>query len=146
MWVAVNGSLVIVQDQVREATWGNRLVLTSLITSMAVNALVTGLIVFKIFRAFRRVSSVTTSAEKSLGIAGGRKFRSLIFVIIESGMVLFAVQLTRVIITTTTPALVTDAAYYAYEFILAIHAMANVIISSAIVTLWFTDNVHLTRV
>jgi len=126
MWVAVNGALVVVPNEgVSESAWGNRLVLTSLVASMTVNALVTGLIVFKIFKAFRRVNSVTTSAEKSLGIAGGTKLRSLIFVIIESGMVLFAVQLARVVITTTQPPTVTDPAYYAYEFILAIHEMVN---------------------
>ena len=90
------------------------------------NALVTGLIVFKILIAFRRVKSVTTSEEKSLGISGGTKLRSLIFVIIESGMVLFVIQLARVIITVSP----TDATNYeVFEFIVGIHEMVNVIIS-----------------
>ena len=135
MWLAVNGAVSIVQNEVGETAWGNKLVLTSLITSMTVNALVTGLIVFKIFKAFRRVKNVTTSEEKSLGIAGGTKLRSLIFVVIESGMALFAIQLARVVITTFQPATVTDASYYAFEFIIAIHEIVNVIISSVVVTL-----------
>jgi len=123
MWVASDGAQFIAQNEVDETVWGDRLVLTSLITSMTVNALVTGIIVFKISKVFRRVKSVTTSAEKSLGIAGGTKLRSVIFIIIESGMALFAIQLARVIITTTV--MVSDAAFYAFEFIVAIHEIVN---------------------
>ena len=130
MWLANNASTIIVQNQVAEADWGNKLGLTSLVASMSVNALVTGLIVFKIFKVFRRVRSLTTSIEKSLGIAGGAKLRSLIFVIIESGMVLFAVQLARVVVTISTPVQgEPDAASYAFAIIIAIHQMINVIIS-----------------
>ena len=128
MWMAGNGAVFIVQNHVYETVWGGRLVLTSLTTSMTVNALVTGLIVFKIFKVFREVKSVTTSEDKSLGITHGNKLRSVIFIIIESGMVLFAVQLARVVITTQLRAM-TDATYYAFQFIVAIHEMVNVIIS-----------------
>ena len=95
MWVASDGALVIVQNDVDEALWGTRLVLTSLITSMTVNALVTGLIVFRIFKVFREVKGVTTLEDRSLGITRGNKLRSVTFIIIESGMVLFAIQLAR---------------------------------------------------
>jgi len=51
--------------------------------------------IFKVFR--REVQFSTTSAEKFLGFTGGRRLRSLIFSIIESGMALFSIQLVRVI-------------------------------------------------
>jgi hypothetical protein len=129
MWMASIGGVGIAQNFVYENLWASRLVLTSILTSLTVNALVTSLIVFKILQAFRRVKSVTTSEEKSLGIAGGTKLRSLIFVIIESGMVLFAIQLARAVITAFESVAVTSAAYYAFQFVLVIHEMVNVIIS-----------------
>ena len=131
MWMAGNGSLFIAQNAGEETVWGYKLLLTCLITSMTVNALATGLIVFKIFKVFREVRSVTTLEDKSLGITHGNKLRSVIFIIIESGMVLFAIQGARVVVTISQ----TDAAYNAFLSIAAIHEMVNVIISSVIVTL-----------
>ena len=84
----------------------------------------------KIFKVFPEIKGVTTSEDKSLGITHGNKLRSVIFIIIESGMALFAIQLARVVST----AAATDAAYYAFQFIGVIHEMVNVIIS-VIVTL-----------
>ena len=137
MWLAVNGALFLVQNGVTvyvyETVWGARVVLTSLITSMTVNALVTGLIVFRILKVFREIKSVTTSEDRSLGITGGNKLRSVIFIVIESGMVLFASQLARVVITLQVGA-PTEAAYYAFQLIGVIHEMVNVIISSVIIT------------
>ena len=125
MWLAANGAQMIGPNAVHEAFWGNRLALTSLITSMTVNALVTGLIVFRIFKVFREVRSVTTLEDKSLGITPGNKLRSVTFIIIESGMALFALQLARIVNSTL---LATDAGDYAYDFIIGIHQMVNVII------------------
>ena len=134
MWGATVGSLFIAQNDVYETTWGTKLVLTSLITSMTVNALVTGLIVFRIYKVFREVQSVTTSEDKSLGITHGNRLRSVIFIIIESGMALFAIQLTRVVVS-AQPIVNLGAKFYAFQFIAVIHEMVNVIISSVIVTL-----------
>ena len=125
------GSYSISQNEVIETLWGIRLISTSLITSMTVNALVTGLIVFKIFKVFR---GVTTSEDKSLGITRGNKLHSVAFIIIESGMALFAVQLARVGVS-AQPIVNLGAKYYAVQFIAGIHEMVNVIISSVIVTL-----------
>ena len=115
--------------------------MASLAASMTVNALVTGLIVFRIFKVFHEVKNTTTSNEKSLGVthAGGSKLRSLIFIIIESGMALFAIQLVQLVIRTT--GLGTDAENDVYQLIISIYEMLNVVISSVIVTLYFTDNV-----
>jgi len=92
-----------------------------------VNALVTGLIVFKIFKVFREVKSVTALEDKSLGITRGNKLRSVTFIIIESGMALFAIQLARVVITTqlAVTTVADGAVYYAFQFIGVIHEIVN---------------------
>ena len=104
---------------------------------MAVNALVTGLIVFKILEVFLEVNSA--SVERTLGseslssTAGGTKLRHIIFIIIESGMALFAIQLVRVVITSltgsqsgSTPP--SPSLFLALELVIRIHQMLNVII------------------
>src|SRR5882757_9855666 len=98
MWIAGVGAQVIAADDILTQTeWGIILALIGLTASMTVNALVTGLIVFRIFKVFREVNSVTTSNETSLGVTGGRKLRSIIFIIIESGMALFAIYLAQLV-------------------------------------------------
>jgi hypothetical protein len=130
MWIASSASQVIASGQDIEVTteWGNILALTGLTTTMTVNALVTSLIVFKIFKVFREVKSVTTSMETSLGVTGGRKLHSIIFIIIESGMALFAIQLARLLFS--LPELSTTAENDTAQLIIGIHEMLNVIISS----------------
>ena len=139
MWLAYNGAFFIniAQNDVGVAVWGSKVLLTSLVASMTVNALVTGLIVFRIFRVFGEVGNrVTTFEDKSSGTTRGKKLRSVPFIIIESGMVLFAIQLARVVITVGLYlGLASDATLYAFEFIVAIHTMVNVITSSLIATL-----------
>ena len=92
---------------------------------MAVNALVTGLIVFKILKVFLEVK--TTTVEGTLGSTGGTKLRHIIFVIIESGMALFAIQLIRVVFFNLPVELVPDCTY---NLVICIHQMFNVIIRS----------------
>ena len=70
------------------------LMITSFALSMAVNALVTTLIVFKILKVFLEVKPALGSVATE-----GTKLRSVIFIIIESGMALFAIQLVRVVIS-----------------------------------------------
>ena len=113
---------------------------------MAVNALVTGLIVYRIFKVFQEVQQSSTSAEKSLGIIRGRKYRSIIFVIIESGMALFAIQLLRVIFTITAVFYDSIPIIVASAFIIVIQQMLNVIITLVIINLYFADNEDLARV
>jgi len=125
MWIANTGAQFIAQDSIDETNWGNILGLTGLTASMTVNALVTGLIVFRIFKVFREVKRVTTSDETSLGITGGRKLRSIIFIIIESGMALFSIQLARLVLALLN--LSTTAENVAYQFFASIHEMLNVI-------------------
>ena len=115
---------------------------------MVVNALVTGLIVFKILRVFLQVKA--TSVERTLGSlssTGGPKLRHIIFIIIESGMALFAIQLVRVVISSvvepqagqTPPSLL-----IAYDFVIIIHQTLNVIIISVRFYFFcFTDDIYL---
>ena len=76
--------------------------ITSYALTMAVNALVTGLIVFKILKVFLKVraSSSSRSIERTLQSTGSTTtLRYIVFVIIESGMALFASQLLRVVLS-----------------------------------------------
>jgi len=140
MWIAASASQVIEQGQIDASLWGNILGLTGLTASMTINALVTGLIVFRIFKVFREVERVTTSDE---GVTGRRKLRSIIFIIIESGMALFAIQLTRLVLAFNP--LPGNDANDAYQLMVPIHEMVNVIISSILVTLYLTNDMDLTR-
>ena len=90
---------------------------------MTVHALATCLIVFRILKVFLQVKP--TSVERTLGSTEGTTLRHVIFVIIESGVVLFAIQLVRVELG-DLPA-VPDG-YLAY--IVVINEMFNVIIRS----------------
>ena len=135
MWmVTAFVSVVTEQGNIDQTLWGINLLLTSLATTMTVNALATGLLVFRILRVFRQVKSATTSDQISVGITGDTKLRSIIFVIIESGMALFVIQLARVLITIPSLA-VTVAEGNAFQFIVSVHEMLNVVISSVIATL-----------
>ena len=105
---------------------------------MAVNALVTGLIVFKILKVFLQVRATTgpagpgmiageTSVQRTLSSTGGNtKLQHIIFVIIESAMALFAIQLIRVVFTFFTSSTI----FRVSDFIIVVQQMLNVIIRS----------------
>jgi hypothetical protein len=109
-------------------TWGLTLDITSSAMSMAVNALAMSLIVFKIRSVYLEVKAATTSVERTLGSTGGTKIRHIIFVIIESGMVLFSIQLVRTVVGSmheeTPPGPIIN------YFFIAMNQMLNVIIRS----------------
>ena len=133
MW-AIGFSAQYLAGEFLDTSKSRTLFLASLIASMAVNALATGLIVFRIYKVFRDVKDITR----------GRKLHSIIFIIIESGMALFAIQLARLILATMDPTNGNVAA--GYGVIVCIHEMINVTILSVIVALCLTDNVDLARV
>ena len=106
---------------------------------MVVNALVTGLIVFKILKVFLEVKQLkpeVTSFERtlaSLSSTGGTKLRHIIFIIIESGMALFAIQLVRVVLTSLVGSHSEPTPLnliLALDAVIFIHQMLNVIIRS----------------
>ena len=149
IWSAGVGAAIFFPGDIRQTTlWGFIATDTSLAISMVVNALVTGLIVYRIFKVFRELQQVSTSTEKSLGVRviGGRKLRSIIFVIIESGFALFLIQLVRVTLTLPPLFWKSTPIYDALTFIMVTHQMFNVIITLVIINLYFADNVDLARV
>ena len=102
---------------------------------MVVNALVTGLIVFKILKVFLEVNKATSvdRALGSLSSTGGPKLRHIIFIIIESGMALFSIQLVHVVISSLKPFTVgpTPPSFrIAMNFVIIIQQALNVIIRS----------------
>jgi hypothetical protein len=133
-WVAGLDAFFIRQGGIAENLWTSPVVVTSLTVSLTVNAVMTGLIVFKIFKVYR------------LGATAGSKLRSIMFIIIESGMALFVIQLVRLAISTQLPFTDEVSVSTTYVLIVVLYQMFNVIISSVIATLHFTDNVDLARV
>ena len=105
------------------------MVVTSFALSMAVNTLMTGLIAFKILKVFLEVKATMTSVERTLGSTGGTKLRHIIFIIIESGMELFAIQLARVLLMAVPSPPSNTAIDYA-NLVIAINQMFNVVIKS----------------
>ena len=127
------------------ADWAIKVTLTSLALSMAVNTLVTGLIVFRILKVFLEVNAI--SVERTLGSARDNKLQHVIFIIIESGMALFVAQLVCVVLSILAIQEVPDPvnSYY-FELVSGIHQMFNVIIKSVHFYFFcFTDNIYLTR-
>jgi hypothetical protein len=119
---------------------------------MAVNALMTGLIVFKILKVFLELKS--TSVERTLGSlssTGSSKLQHIIFIIIESGMALFAIQLVRVVLSTSLVAQTGGSEFagplrHGLNLVIGIHQMLNVIIRSVRFYLFcFTDDIYLGR-
>ena len=145
--MASNGALIFQDDAVVIYPWGNMLLLTSFIASMVVNALVTGLIAFKILKVFLEVKP--TSAEQTFGSLNstrGPKLRRIIFIIIESGMALFAIQLVRVLLE-FLPLEQEPFFQAAYDIVAFINQMLNVIIIKSVRLYFFclADNIYLTR-
>ena len=129
-WMASQGAVNIERGFLSSAPWGSTLTLTGLATSMAVNALMTGLIVFKILKVTREFKpTLVDQTLGSLGSTEGSKLPHVIFIIIESGMVLFAIQLIRIVFTS----LVTHTGFtvrwlvFGMQFVIGIHEVLNVI-------------------
>ena len=126
--------MFIVQGQFYTADWSYTLAVAGLALSMTVNALVTGLIVFRVFKVFQEVKTSTADNEM-LGVTGGSTLRRVIFIIIESGMALFSIQLARLVDSIMSPS--TAAGNDAHVLITCIHEMLNVIIRSVITMLFY---------
>lgn len=126
LWMTCIAGNFIAADGIDSTRWSTNVTTTSLVVSMSLNALVTGLIVFKIFWVFQEVKSSTTTLDKnSLGASGGRQLRYVMFVIIESGMALFSIQLARVVSTGLRVG-GTNSDLDAFNIIVSSHEMLNV--------------------
>ena len=98
--------------------------MTGLVISITLNAVMTSLIVFKILKVFRQVKPA--SNDQISGVTGGGKLWRILFIIIESGIVLFVTQVFRIVVTVVK----TDAANNFYSIAIAMHDACNVIIRS----------------
>ena len=92
---------------------------------MAVNTLVTGLIVFKILKVFLQV-------KRTLAPAGRPNYQNIIFIIIESGMALFATHLVRIVLTSLFQVNPhpSKGIVLAFDLVVSFQRMLNVIIRS----------------
>ena len=125
--VGSTASLCVGKGQTPVSHWGNPLTTTGLAMSMIVNAIATSLVVFRIFKVFRAVK--LTPEERISDVTRRSPLRPLMFVLIESGMLLFSIQLVRLVVgSISAPRDAIDA----YTIIVSIHAMLNVIIRSNI--------------
>ena len=97
---------------------------TGLAMSVAVNALMTALIVFKILKVFWQIKTI--SNDQILGLTGGGTLWRILFIIIESGILLLFIQVFRIVAIVMK----TDAANNAYSISVAMHNTFNVIIRS----------------
>ena len=122
-WIARAFSRNVVNDN-GPSYWPNMVFITGLAASMAVNALVTGMIVFRILKVTARGVKPSTSVERTLGSTGGNNFQHIMFIIIESGIALFAIQLVRFVLEFISVPV--EVVYY--DFVAAINQMLNVII------------------
>lgn len=122
--MAVISTQSIIQGQFVTAPAGFRMTVASLATSMTVNALVMGLIVYRIFNVFRQVRACASAEDQQvLGTpAGGSRLRSIMFILIESGTALFSIQLIRLVVVIVT----TAAAGEASAFVPGMHQMLTV--------------------
>ena len=121
------------------------MIITGLAASMAVNFLVTGMIVFRILKV---TGVMPTSIERTLGSTEGNKFRHIMFIIIESGMALLAIQVVRVVLG-FIPAPVEQEFFFeaAQGIAIVINQMLNVIIirSVRLYFFWISDKIYLAR-
>ena len=94
----------------------------SIVLSMIVNAYATGLIAFKLFKMQRD----TKPTLGTLSSSGGIKYRSVISIIIESGVALFCIQLIRVVLIVNFEMTGSDVPLNALEIVIPIHEIFNV--------------------
>ena len=142
IYLATISAYTFEQGQFIIASRADSMYVTSFALSMAVNALVTGLIAFKILKVFLTVTkAVTTSVERTLGTTGGTQLRHVIFIIIESGMALFAIQLARFVLYNLR--LTSESAEDVYIIFIGINEMFNVIIRPVRFYFFcFTDKIY----
>lgn len=135
LWI-IGGTapLYFVHGQFITPTWSTTLIITGLSTSIVVNIIAISLIVFSIFKVFRQVKA--TSDEQILGTTGGSTLRPIIFVLIESGMVLFSIQMARLVVVSLLTWKYSMGAQDTFFFIASVHGMINASIRSDISTLY----------
>ena len=82
---------------------------------------------------FSEFNAASTSVERTLGSTGGTKYRHIIFIIIESGMTLFVIQLVHMVLEVIVgPGQIATRGprFFANDYLISINEMFNVIIRS----------------
>ena len=132
-WIVSNCAIQFVEGEIFTTAWDVTLNVVALILSMVVNALMTGLIVFKIHKMFSEAQVEVKAAitSQTSGSADGvtkllSRHIMIIFIIVESGMALFAIQLVRVVLSI----LPTTSMPNSLNLMIGINQMLNVIIRS----------------
>ena len=98
-------------------------------------------------KIYLEVKPTLRLSEKILGTTGGgSKLRSMIFILIESGMALFAIQLGRLVLDVISPLENSpSAAATIIPLFITIQQMLNVIIGPGIFTTYLTNSLWLAR-
>lgn len=97
IWIAGVSSTYISSNKLLVAPqWANTANRILPAIPLIVNGVVTGLIVFKIFKVFQGIEMI--SNEQHLSAAGGRKLWSVIFALVESGLAFFSFQLAQLVL------------------------------------------------
>jgi hypothetical protein len=110
---------------------GNTMTITSLVISLTVNAIVTGLIVLRILKVYREIGS---AVDQTFGVGGDNlKLQSIIFIIVESGMAMFSIQFIRVILSVSLNTI------NGVQIVIYINQMFNVIIQLVMSTFHVTE-------
>ena len=109
--------------------WAAAALISSHVMSISVNAMATGLIAFRIYKVFKQVKANSVS-NLALNDAPGSALGNVLFMIIESGVILFSIQLIRLVMYS-----VQTLASTGFHLIIPFHVILNVIIRSVISTI-----------
>ena len=86
----------------------------------------------------RECSGDRVNPAQDLQVTGGSTFRRVIFILIESGMALFSIQLARLLVIGAVGLSAThNAPYAAFLLIIGMHEILNVITRSVIAVLFY---------
>jgi len=118
LWMASIGSTTLSDNEFSTATWVNAVTWSSLVMSICVNAIVTGMIVFKIVGVYQDAKPLYNDP---FAASGGSKLRSIIFIVVESALTLLCVQVINLVLN-ILPSL---PALHGYQVISFIYQMLN---------------------
>ena len=97
LWLATSGIAYRDLGQLSNAFWKDAVIRASLAISLTLYTLVTGLIVFKIFRVYQNTMPLY---DQNRAFSGRSKLLPVIFVLIESDMAMFVIELIRLVVST----------------------------------------------
>ena len=145
IWVVEATSPLYHAHEIPSHVWQPMTVVARFALPIIVNVLVTSLIILKLFVVLRTVKA--TSDEQILGTTGGSTLRHIIFILIESGMMLLSIQFVQLVLFSVVGRTSNMVAFNLDILISGIYQMLNVsIVGLYISTSYFADNMGLDRV